>query len=326
MPLGKLLISAGCALALLVGHAPAQPEIKLAHSGAPGSVIDLSAQEFARLANERLADRAEVVVYGQGQLGSDFEALIKLRLGTVDLALPGTVMSTEVPAFGLFEMPYLVRDREHMARIRDEIVKPILAPLAAERGYRIIGVWENGFRHITSSKRPVVEPDDLQGIKLRVPEGAWRVKLFESLGASPTPLPFSEVYVALQSGVVDGQENPLAIIHSAHLYEVQRYLSLSGHVYSPVYLTAGASWARLDPDVQDVLVEVAAEVEPVSLQMGAELDDELLAKLMAAGMQVNEVDRGAFLKASGRVFRAFAAEVPEGGRLIELAAALADEF
>ena len=203
--------------------------------------------------NAKLGDKAKVVVYGSSQLGGDFEMMKKLKLGTIDLVQPSTVMSSYVPSFGLFEMPYLVKDREHMARIRDQIVFPTMVPQAEKVGYHIIGIWENGFRQITNNKRPIVKPEDLQGIKLRVPKGVWRVKMFKAYGANPTPLGFSEVFVALQTGAMDGQENPLAQIVSGHFQEVQKYLSMTGHVYTPTYVVAGASWARLRPDVQKIL-------------------------------------------------------------------------
>jgi tripartite ATP-independent transporter DctP family solute receptor len=315
------------ALALLVGFAllstaEAQVDITFGHIGERDSLFDRSAQEFARRANARLRNRAKVVIYSSSQLGSDLELMKKLKLGTVDLALPSTVMSSQVPVFGLFEMPYLVRSRDHMARIRDQIVMPSMAPAALKEGYRIIAVWENGERHITNSKRPIVKPDDLMGLRLRVPQGEWRVKMFRAYGANPVPLAFSEVYVALQTGVLDGQENPFAQIQPARFYEVQRYLSLTGHVYTPAYLTAGRSWQRLPADVQNVLTEVAKEMEPVVLKLAAELDADLLDKLRRAGMQVNEADRDAFIGASGAIYREFAAAVPEGQALIDRAMAL----
>jgi tripartite ATP-independent transporter DctP family solute receptor len=191
-----------------------------------------------------------VRVYGSSQLGSDENMMQRLRLGTIDLSLPSTVMSSAVPVFGLFEMPYLVQDREHMARIRDEIVMPKMAPQAEAAGYRILAVWENGFRHITNNVRPIVTPQDLAGIKLRVPGGEWRVRMFEAYGANPSPMALSEVFVALQTGVMDGQENPYAQIYPSRFYEVQRYLSNTRHVYTPAYVVAGASWGRMDPEVQ----------------------------------------------------------------------------
>ena len=177
--------------------------------------------------------------------------LKKLKLGTIDLALPSTVMSSQVPQFGLFEMPYLVKSREHMARIREKIVFPKLVPIALKDGYRILGVWENGFRQITNNKRPIDKPADLQGIKLRTPKGTWRVKMFKAYGANPTPLAFSEVFVALKTGAMDGQENPYAQIYPARFYEVQKYLSITNHVYTPAYLTAGASFKRFAEGAED---------------------------------------------------------------------------
>lgn len=302
--------------------AQAQTEIKFGHVGEPGSLVGAVADEFAKRANARLAGKAKVVVYGSSQLGGDSDMMKKLKLGTIDLSQPSTVMSSYVPSFGLFEMPYLVKDRDHMARIRDEIVFPTMVPAAEKEGYRILGVWENGFRHITSNKHPIKVPADLKGIKLRVPQGEWRVKMFQAYGANPSPLAFSEVFVALQTGVMDGQENPLAQIASARFHEVQKYLSLTGHVYTPTYLVAGRSWSKFDPEVQKVLSEVAKEMQPVALKMGADIDNELLGKMKTSGIQVNEADKDAFIKASEPVYQEFAKQVPEGKALIDKALGL----
>jgi len=319
----KLFAAAAVASVLSVAGASAQTEIKFGHVGEPGSLFDQSAQEFAKRANTKLGNNAKVVVYGSSQLGGDSELMKKLKLGTVDLALPSTVMSSQVPAFGLFEMPYLVKDREHMARIRDKVVVPDLEPAAEKAGYHIIGIWENGFRQITNNKHPIVKPDDLQGLKLRVPGGTWRVKMFKAYGANPSPLAFSEVFVALQTGVMDAQENPLAQIYPARFYEVQKYLSMTGHVYTPAYVTAGASWSRLPADVQKILTDTAKEMEPIVYQIAAKLDQDLLKKLKEAGMQVNDADKDAFIKASSKIYEDFAKEVPGGKELIDKSLALA---
>ncbi len=319
----KLLAAAVVASALSIASASAQTEIKFGHVGEPGSLFDQSAQEFAKRANAKLGNKAKVVIYGSSQLGGDSELMKKLKLGTVDLALPSTVMSSQVPVFGLFEMPYLVKDRDHMARIRDKVVVPDLEPAAEKAGYHIIGIWENGFRQITNNKHPIVKPDDLQGLKLRVPGGTWRVKMFKAYGANPSPLAFSEVFVALQTGVMDAQENPLAQIYPARFYEVQKYLSMTGHVYTPAYVTAGASWSRLPVDVQKILTDTAKEMEPVVYQIAAKLDEDLLKKLKEAGMKVNEADKDAFIKASSKIYEDFAKEVPGGKELIDKSLALA---
>ncbi|MEP7057245.1 MAG: TRAP transporter substrate-binding protein [Caldimonas sp.] len=301
----------------------AQTEIKLGHVGGPGSLFELSANEFARRANEKLGGKAKVIVFGSSQLGSDSEMMQKLRLGTLDLALPSSVMSSTVDAFGMFEMPYLVKNREHMKKIEAAVVWPSLAPMAEAKGYKILGVWENGFRHITDNVRPIVKPADLAGMKLRVPKGTWRVKMFQAYGANPSPMALTEVFVALQTGVMDGQENPLTQIYSSKFQEVQKYLSLTGHVYTPAYLTAGKNkFAALPPDVQAILMQAAKDTQAYVYEQAAKLDNELVDKIKAAGVKVNEADKDAFIAASKGVYAEFAKEVPGGGKLVDKAIAL----
>jgi len=311
------------ALSLIAGGALAQTEIKFGHVGEPGSLFAASAEEFARRANAKLGSKAKVVVFGSSQLGGDKELLQKLKLGTVDMALPSTVMSSEVDLVGIFEMPYLVKDRDHMKKIEKEIVWPTLAPAAEKKGIKIIAVWENGYRHITNSKRPINGPDDLKGIKLRVPEGKWRVKMFQAYGANPSPMKFSEVFTALQTGVMDGQENPFTQIYSAKFQEVQKYLSLSGHVYTPAYVTVGTKkWASLPDDVRKILEDTAMETQAFVYATAAKDDTDLLGKLKAAGMQVNEVNKDAFIAASKPIYQEFGKEVPGADALIDKAIAL----
>src|SRR5919106_1501514 len=178
-----------------IATAQAQTELKFGHVGNPGSLFEASANEFVERANAKFEEQGldyKVVAFGSSQLGTDEELMQKLRLGTVDFALPSTVMSSSVDAFGMFEMPYLVKDRDHMKRIEEEVFWPTLAPLAEEQGYKILAVWENGFRHITNNVRPIETPDDLQGIKLRVPSGEWRGKKFPGSDTTPTPLALSQ--------------------------------------------------------------------------------------------------------------------------------------
>ncbi len=319
----KILAIFAFATLLPVATASAQTEVKFGHVGAPGSLFAQSADLFAARANAKLGTKAKVVVYGSSQLGSDSELLKKLKLGTADLALPSTVMTSVAPEFGVFEMPYLVRDRGHAARIANAVVRPILGPIAEKAGYRILGVWENGYREITNNKRPIVKPEDLQGIKLRVPGGVWRVKMFKAYGASPSPMELKEVFVALQTGVMDGQENPLTQIYSQKFQEVQKYLSLTGHVYTPAYLTAGASWSRLPPDVQKILADTAKEVEPDILKLAAKLDGELIGKMKSSGIRVNEANKPAFVAASKSIYEEFSKEVPTGKQLIDKSLSLA---
>jgi tripartite ATP-independent transporter DctP family solute receptor len=300
-------------------------ELKVAHSGPPESLIGLAADEFARRANERLGGRATVVVFGSSLLGGDEVVLQKVKLGTVDMSLTSTVLSSQVDALALFEMPYLVRDRQHMRRIEEELFWSALEPRVEEVGYRVLAVWENGFRHITNNVRPIVTPEDLRGLKMRTPRSPWRVKVFEAFGANPSPLSFSELFIALQTGVMDGQENPLSNIVTSGLHDVQEYLSLTRHVYSPAYLTVGADqWARLPADIRQVLEETAREVQVFALETAEELDTRLLRELRDAGMQINEANRASFVTASQAIYNEFDAAVPGGRELVDRALALAE--
>lgn len=323
MSLIKFTLPFTLAVMMSSASAVAQTEIKLGHVGAPGSLFAQSAELFANRANEKLGSKAKIVVYGSSQLGSDGELLKKLKLGTVDLALPSTVMTSVAPEFGVFEMPYLVQTRAHAARIANGVIRPVLGPIVEKQGYKIIGVWENGYRHITNNKKPIVKPEDLQGIKLRVPGGVWRVKMFKAYGANPSPMELKEVFVALQTGVMDGQENPLTQIFSQKFQEVQKYLSMTGHVYTPAYLTAGASWQRLPADVRKTLEDTAKDIEPDILKLAEKLDNELVGKMKKSGIAVNEADKPAFVNASKAVYDEFSKQVPGGQALIDKSLSLA---
>ncbi len=298
-------------------------EIKLGHVGEPGSLFQLSADEFAKRANEKLGAKGKVVVFGSSQLGGDKEMLQKLKLGTIDMALPSTVMSSEVDLFGIFEMPYLVKDRQHMARIEKDIVWPSLAPAAEKKALKILAIWENGYRHLTNNRRPIVKPEDLQGMKLRVPEGKWRVEMFKVYGANPSPMKFSELFTALQTGVMDGQENPLTQIFSAKLHEAQKFLSMSGHVYTPAYLTVGSrKWEKLPADIRQTLEDTARATQAYVYETARKQEGELLARLKQSGIQVNEVDKSAFVAASKATYQAFGKEVAGAQALIDKAITL----
>ena len=318
-------LSALCGFALLAAATPAlaQIEVKLGHVGEPGSLFQKSADEYAKRANAKLGGKAKVVAFGSSQLGSDEEMMQKLKLGTIDMALPSTVMSSQVDLFGIFEMPYLVKDRGHMARIEKEIFWTKLEPEAEKKGLKVLAVWENGFRQITNSKRPIKAPADLAGIKLRVPGGKWRVKMFQAYGANPSPMKFSEVFTALQTGVMDGEENPFTQIYSAKFQEVQKYLSLTGHVYTPAYLTVGKTkWETLPPDVRKILEDTAKETQAYVYETAEKDDADLLVKLKQAGMQVNDVDKDAFIGASKPIYEEFGKEVSGAKDAIDRAVAL----
>jgi tripartite ATP-independent transporter DctP family solute receptor len=300
-------------------------EIQAGTTSPPGNVQSLSLDEYAERVNARIGDLGKVEVYHSSQLGSDEEMLQKLRLGTQDISQPSTIMSSLVPEFGLFDLPYLVASREHMVCITEQIIWPKLAPMAEARGVKILGVWENGFRHISNNVRPIVTPEDLSGIKLRTPQGVWRVRMFSQYGANPTPLAFSEVFVALQTGVMDGQENPYVNIAAGRFQEVQKYLTETRHVYTPSFPAVSVRKFESYPEeVKTALLEEGRNLTPWVHELAGRMEDEVRDQLIADGMEYNVADRAAFVAASQPVYDLFASEVPNGRELIDEALALAD--
>ena len=319
----KWLLTAVLASAL-AAPALAETELKFGHVGEPGSLFEASANEFAKRVNAKMAGKVKVSAFGSSQLGKDEDLVKKLKLGTVDFALPSTVMSSVAPEFGLFEMPYLVKNRDHMKKIEKEIVWTWIGAAAEAKGYRILAVWENGFRHITNNRKPIVTPADLAGVKLRVPGGQWRVRMFKGYGANPSPMAFSEVFTALKTGVMDAQENPLIQIYSAKFQEVQKYLSLTSHVYTPAYVVVGKEkWDAMDKAQRDQIEAIAKETQAFVYEQAAKFDDELLGKLKAAGMQVNGPNRAAFVEASKPIYEEFSKAVPRAKEMIDKALSLA---
>lgn len=315
------LIASASALATI----PAMAETYIVATGAASNSLQgRSAAQFAEQLKEKLGAGDSVEFYADGQLGDEKELLQKLRLGTVHFTTISSIMTNVAPEFALFDMPFLVQDRNHLKAIDQQIVQAELAPLAEQAGLHIISTWENGFRQITNSVRPINTPADLDGLKIRTPSSEWRVKMFSEWGSNPTPMSFSEVFVALQTGTMDGQENPLTNIVGANFQEVQKYLSLTDHVYSPSYLTTGATtWKALPDAVRSTVVDVAASVQDWALAEGEKADDELLEKVRAAGVEINQADKAAFIEASRPIYDAFAEQVKGGGDLVSRAQALA---
>jgi TRAP-type transport system periplasmic protein len=184
----------------------------------------------------------------------------------------------------------------------DGAVGKELAEKTAEKGMVVLGYWDNGIRHMSNSKRPLLKPEDLKGLKMRTPPDSVTVDIMQSLGAEAQQIKFSELYVALQQGVVDGQENPLTNIASAKLYEVQKYISLTGHKYEMTpFLMSKRTWDRLSDAERKAVQEAANEATALQRKLSKESDDKLVAELKAKGVQVDAVDKGAFQKATASV-------------------------
>ena len=311
------LLAATTAIGLASGAFAAELTLKFGHVGKPGSLFEASVDNFAACVNGAMGDKVEVQTFGSSQLGKDKELLQKLKLGQVDFSLPSSVMSSVDDVFGIFEMPYIIADRDHMRRVQAEMMD-VFQKAANDNGYHIVGLAENGFRNITNNIRPINVPADLEGIKLRTPNGVWRLKMFQEYGANPTPMAFSDVFTALQTGVIDGQENPYAQIASAKFQEVQKYLSITGHVYTPAYiLMSKKKYDGLDADVQAGLTDCANKTQDFTYVKAAELEESLLKVIKDAGVEVNTADKAAFIEASAPIYKQFADEVEAGQEMID---------
>ncbi|MBP1932718.1 TRAP transporter substrate-binding protein [Ammoniphilus resinae] len=278
------------------GGSEAALTVRLATTSAKGGALYEGAVKFSEIVKEKSNGTIDVQVFPDGQLGKDLSVLDAQKTGTVEMSIPSTAMAQKSPEFGVFDIPFLFENREKVQNFANgEIWKSDLLPLFEKHGLVGLGFWENGFRQITNNTRPINTPEDLEGIKLRVPESKLRVAAFKVFGANPTTMDFSEVFTALQQGVVDGQENPLGQIEAGRFYEIQKYLSITNHTYTPGYLVASKMWwDKLTPDQQKILSEAAVEAGDYSRTYGAQADDELLKKFKDAGMEVNDADVKSF--------------------------------
>ncbi len=293
-------------------------ELKLGHAGAPGSIQDVAASEFASRFNKELSVRASVGVHGESALGRDRELLKKLKTGEVALAIVAAPMSSVADEFGIFDMPFLVKGRPHVKLFRGPLMQNHLQPAALAKGYRVLAMWDLGTHHITNNTRPIKAPSDLAGLKFRAPHAAWRIRMLESYGVRAVPVEFKDVHASLQSGALDGVEMTLPALGIRGIPATQKYLSLTGHLYSPAFLVIGEEqFQRLPPEVRAALLRHAEAMQDWVLERGEELEARWLA-IVTKTMTVNEADRIAFTLAALPIYREFAGKVPAGKAMIRL--------
>lgn len=309
----KLLIAAVTGLALSMSVASAQTVLRLSHNAAPGNPKAVASDKFAELVAQKTNGRVKVDVGGSAQYGDDAESITNLRLGTLALSAnsQGTT-SSAVPEFAVLGLPFLFKDLPHAYKVVDGPVGDQLAKAADAKGLVLLSLWDNGIRHVSNNTRPINSPDDLKGIKLRTPPDPMTLDIFNALGANPAPLAFSELYIALQQGVFDGQENPLMNIYSSKLFEVQKYISLTGHKYETTPLLASkAVWATLSKQDQQAIMEAAKEAAKLNRELSLAADADLRSKLTAAGVQINQLDNAPFVAATKPVYDKWAKQYPE---------------
>jgi tripartite ATP-independent transporter DctP family solute receptor len=285
------LAAANAAPAL--AQAPLKMNISLAQNSSYGVAIDA----FAREVEQRTQGRYKVQNFYSAALGAERESVEGVQLGTLDLTLTSTgPLPNFVPEVAILDIPFLFRDYAHARAVLDGPIGQDLLQKFPAKNLVALAWAENGFRHMTNSKHPVNVPDDLKGLKMRTMENPIHIQAYRQFGILPTPMAFTEVFTALQQGTVDGQENPLSVITSAKLDQVQKYLSLTGHVYSPaVILMNKGKWEALSAVDRQAFVEAAREAVKANR---ARIDDDerkAVAALRVRGMTVAEnVDKAKF--------------------------------
>ena len=256
--------------------------------------------KVAELVEERTNGGLKLEVFANSTLGNERDVIEGMQLGIVDLSCMSTgALASFSPAFMALDLPFIFDSRENADKVLDsEIGDELLASLDESM---LVGVtfWENGFRNISNSKRDVVTPEDVKGLKIRTLENELQVAAFTTLGANAIPMAWGEVYTALQQGTIDGQENPLAIIYQNKIHEVTKHVSLTGHFYAaaPVVMSK-KSLEKLSPEYQKILLEAIREVTSYERQLSLDSDSEYLEKLQAEGVKViTEIDKAVWKEA-----------------------------
>jgi tripartite ATP-independent transporter DctP family solute receptor len=297
-----LILAAGAFLVPLGAQAQAV-KLTLGHGAAPGNPRHEASVKFAEVVKGKSGGRIDVQVAPSAQLGDDAAMVTALRTGALDLSANSQgAIANAVPEYAAFGMPFLFSNPSQAFKLLDGPLGKELADKSAEKGLVVLGYWDNGIRHMTNSKRPITKVEDMKGLKMRTPPDAVLVDIMQALGAEAQQIKFAELYVALQQGVVDGQENPLMNIHASKLYEVQKHLSLTSHMFQMTpFVMSKRSWDRLSEADRKVVADAAAEATALQRRLSQESDDKLLADLKAKGVKVDTVDKAAFEKATAKV-------------------------
>ncbi len=294
----------------------AQTVIKIAIDHGPTHSMTQAMERFGQILEKKRPGEYKVQAYASAQLGNERTTQEALTLGSLEMAVSGIVNIYE-PKFSLLEAPFLFRDREHIQKFQHSPVIQKIASSLPAKGLRMLGIVENGYRHVTNNKRPINTVDDVKGLKLRTPESIAQVETFRALGALPTPMPFAELYNALRQGVVDGQENPLQNIYDAKFYEAQKYLALTGHIYNSAYvLISEQFYQKQKPEQQKAIRESVDEATLWQFKYVEELDKNLLGMLKEKGMQVTTPDQAAFRAGTVPAYEAIIAKVGSDSRAI----------
>ncbi len=297
MKLNVIFTAAALSLGL-VGNICAQSTMKISISVAQNSHQGVAIDTFAKEVDKRTQGRYKIQTFYSGSLGGERESIEAVQLGTQELSFSSTgPVPNFVPEARILDIPFLFRDKAHARNVLDGAIGQDMLTKFESKGFKALAWGENGVRHMTNSKRAVNTPDDLKGLKMRTMENPVHIAAYKGFGIVPTPMAFPEVFTALQQGTVDGQENPLSVIMAAKFDQVQKHLTLTGHVYSPaIFLMSKAAFDKLSAADKTAFLESAKEGAKAGRARVDEDDAKGVSDLKSKGMSVVEnVDKAKFV-------------------------------
>lgn len=261
----------------------------------------IGAEHFAQLVSERTNGDVEIKFYPDGTLGSSQAIVSGTRSGTIDIAMIGTVnLGGLASGFLALDLPFIFKDEDHVYRALDgEAGKELWSELD-KVGLTGLAFFENGFRNITNSRKPIKVPEDVKGLKIRVPQSQTLVKTFEALGANPVPMAYGELYTAMETGAIESQDHPTSTLYAGKFYEVQKYLSMTHHGYAAVTLVMNTKkFNKLTDEQKKIFKECAQDAADYQRELNATEDKRLIAEMEQAGLKVNyDVDLDKFVEAT----------------------------
>ena len=286
------------------GSGSAEYTIKIGHSDTTTNLIHVSLENFAAYVNEQSGGKVKVDIYAAEQLGSNAEMAEMVEMGSLDaMMLPQGQIANYCPKINALGLPFLFSDYDSVYKVLDSEIGEELVADFESRNMIQIAYWENGLRQVTNSKKPINTPADLAGLKIRTPEDKMTIAIFTALGASPSPLAFSELYLALQQGTFDGQENPVSNIYANNFADVQKYLTITNHKYECKNMIFSlTSWNKYPEDVQNLLKEAAKTYGDEHRKAIVDSQDQMLKELQDAGMEVTNPDPAELQKATESVY------------------------
>ena len=284
--------------------------VKIGHSDTTTNLINVSLENFAKYVEEQSGGAVQVDIYAAEQLGSNSEMAEMIEMGSLDaMMMPQGQEATLAPKINTLGLPFLFSDYESVYKVLDSEIGDELVADLADHNMIQLAYWENGLRQTTNSKKPINTAADFKGLKIRTPEDAMTIAIFTALGASPSPLAFSELYLALQQGTFDGQENPISNIHANNFQDVQKYLAMTNHKYECKNMIFSlTSWNKYPEDVQNLLKEAAKIYGDEHRKAIVDSQETMLKELEEAGMEVTYPDIADLQAATASVYDDFYAE------------------